>query len=75
MVNLETIKEEPVSDARSTPILFVHGMWHAAWCWAEHFLPYFAQHGYVSHALSLRGHGGSDMGNLTKTTPFPGIWR
>jgi hypothetical protein len=46
MVNLETIKEEPASDARSTPILFVHGMWHAAWCWAEHFLPYFAQHGY-----------------------------
>lgn len=35
-------------------------MWHAAWCWAEHFLPYFAQHGYVSHALSLRGHGSSD---------------
>jgi pimeloyl-ACP methyl ester carboxylesterase len=35
-------------------------MSHAAWCWAEHFLPYFAQHGYVSHALSLRGHGGSE---------------
>jgi alpha-beta hydrolase superfamily lysophospholipase len=59
-VNLETIKEEPVSDVRSTPILFVHGMSHAAWCWAEHFLPYFAQHGYVSHALSLRGHGSSE---------------
>lgn len=60
MVNLETIKEEPVSDVRSTPILFVHGMWHAAWCWSEHFLPYFARHGYVSHALTLRGHGGSE---------------
>ena len=60
MVNLEIIKVEPVSDVRSTPILFVHGMSHAAWCWAEHFLPYFAQHGYVSHALSLRGHGGSE---------------
>jgi pimeloyl-ACP methyl ester carboxylesterase len=59
-VRLETIKEEPAHDARSTPILFVHGMWHAAWCWAEHFLPYFARHGYVSHALSLRGHGGSE---------------
>jgi len=59
-VNLETIKEEPVSDVRSTPILFVHGMSHAAWCWAEHFLPYFAQHGYVSHALSMRGHGSSE---------------
>lgn len=59
-MNLEIIKEEAVSDVRPTPILFVHGMWHAAWCWAEHFLPYFAQHGYVSHALSLRGHGGSE---------------
>lgn len=59
-MNLEIIKKEAVSDVRPTPILFVHGMWHAAWCWAEHFLPYFAQHGYVSHALSLRGHGGSE---------------
>ncbi len=59
-MKLEIIKEEPVSHARSTPILFVHGMSHAAWCWAEHFLPYFGQHGYVSHALSLRGHGGSE---------------
>lgn len=57
---LETIKEEAAYDARSTPILFVHGMSHAAWCWAEHFLPYFARHGYASHALSLRGHGGSE---------------
>ena len=59
-MNLETIKEEPASEVRSTPILFVHGMWHGAWCWTEHFLPYFARHGYVSHALSLRGHGGSE---------------
>lgn len=59
-MDLETITAEPVSDVRPTPLLFVHGMWHAAWCWAEHFLPYFAQHGYPSHALSLRGHGGSE---------------
>lgn len=59
-MQLEVISREPVSDARSTPVLFVHGMWHAGWCWAEHFLPYFAQRGYVSHALSLRGHGASE---------------
>jgi len=59
-MNLEIIKEKAVSNVHPTPILFVHGMWHAAWCWAEHFLPYFAQHGYVSHALNLRGHGGSE---------------
>jgi len=59
-MKLEIVKEEPLAHVRFTPILFVHGMSHAAWCWAEHFLPYFARHGYVSHALSLRGHGGSD---------------
>jgi pimeloyl-ACP methyl ester carboxylesterase len=41
------------------PILFIHGAWHAAWCW-EHFLPYFSQHGYAAHAVSLRGHGASE---------------
>ncbi len=35
-------------------------MWHGAWCWAEHFMPYFAQHGYATYALSLRGHGASE---------------
>ena len=59
-MQLEVITQEPQSDARPTPVLFVHGMWHAAWCWAEHFLPYFAEHGYASHALSLRGHGSSE---------------
>jgi pimeloyl-ACP methyl ester carboxylesterase len=45
--------------SHSTPILFVHGAWHAAWCW-EKFLPYFAQHGYAAYAVSLRGHGASE---------------
>ena len=69
-MRLETIKEEPANDARSTPVLFVHGMSHAAWCWVEHFLPYFAQHGYVSHALSLRGHGSSEGRKRLRWTPL-----
>ncbi len=44
---------------RETPLLFVHGAFAGAWCWAEHFLPWFAARGYDSYALSLRGHGGS----------------
>jgi alpha-beta hydrolase superfamily lysophospholipase len=60
MMHLELVTQEPLSASRPTPILFVHGMWHAAWCWEEHFMPYFAQHGYTVHALSLRGHGGSE---------------
>lgn len=58
-MNLEFLTYEPKSNPRPTPILFVHGAWHGAWCWAEHFLPYFAAHGYTAHALSLRGHGAS----------------
>jgi pimeloyl-ACP methyl ester carboxylesterase len=56
-MQLEVIKiAENVN--RPTPILFVHGAWHAAWCW-ENFLPYFAHHGYKVYAVSLRGHGAS----------------
>lgn len=42
------------------PLLFVHGMSHAAWCWEEEFIPYFTAFGYDCYALSLRGHGGSE---------------
>jgi pimeloyl-ACP methyl ester carboxylesterase len=56
---LEVITRQPGSNPRSTPLLFVHGAWHGAWCWDEYFLPYFAEKGYSSHALSLRGHAGS----------------
>ncbi|MGB0721761.1 MAG: alpha/beta hydrolase [Gammaproteobacteria bacterium] len=41
------------------PLLFIHGGYVAAWCWAEHYLPYFADRGYSCAAVSLRGHGGS----------------
>lgn len=58
-MHLEVITHRPEGTPRPTPLLFVHGAWHAAWCWEEHFLPYFAQHGYESLALSLRGHGKS----------------
>jgi alpha-beta hydrolase superfamily lysophospholipase len=45
-------------------------MWHAAWCWEPYFLPYFAQHGFKSHALSLRGHGSSDGRDQLRWTPL-----
>ena len=59
-MHLELLTQEPEAPPRTTPLLFVHGAWHGAWCWAEHFLTYFAQHGYASHALDLRGHGKSE---------------
>jgi len=59
-MKLEIISRYPAGSTHSTPILFVHGAWHAAWCWDVNFLDYFAQHGFAAHALSLRGHGGSE---------------
>mmetsp|Transcript_73560 Transcript_73560/g.137451 ORF Transcript_73560/g.137451 Transcript_73560/m.137451 type:complete len:379 (+) Transcript_73560:45-1181(+) len=38
-------------------ILFIHGSYHAAWCWEPYFLPYFRERGFNSYALSLRGQG------------------
>jgi alpha-beta hydrolase superfamily lysophospholipase len=43
---------------RPTSLLFIHGMWHGAWCWDD-FMEFFAGAGYRTDALSLRGHGGS----------------
>lgn len=58
--HLEVISRYPSTRHEQPPLLFVHGAWHGAWCWSEHFLDYFAARGYASHALSLRGHGTSD---------------
>jgi len=59
-MKLEIISKKPEAVAHPKPILFVHGAWHGAWCWEKYFMPYFAENGYTSYALSLRGHGGSD---------------
>ncbi len=59
-MRLEMITRQPQTDARPTPLLFVHCMFHGAWYWEENFLPYFAEHGYTAHAVSLRGHAGSE---------------
>ena len=60
---LEVLSHAPSANARrprrQTPLLFIHGAYTAAWCWEEHFLPFFAEQGYLSNALSLSGHGAS----------------
>ena len=58
-MTLEILTREPRGPRIETPLLFIHGAYLGAWCWAEHFLPWFARHGYEAHALSLRGHGAS----------------
>lgn len=59
---LEIIEASPRKGRKSggaRPLLFVHGAFAGAWCWAEHFLPYFAKQGFRACAVSLSGHGGS----------------
>jgi pimeloyl-ACP methyl ester carboxylesterase len=56
---LEVIDKGSCSEAHPVPLLFIHGANHAAWCWDQHFLDFFADKGYRAVALSLRGHGGS----------------
>ena len=67
-MNLEIISREPTQKTYKTPLLFVHGTGHGAWCWDENFLPFFADCGFSSHAVSLRGHGGSEGRDKLKWT-------
>jgi pimeloyl-ACP methyl ester carboxylesterase len=55
---LELIERQPSGAAGRPPLLFVHGLGHGAWCW-EQWQDAAADAGHASHAVSLRGHGGS----------------
>ncbi len=58
MKTLELISNG-VKNSNNPPILFIHGMWHGAWCWEPYFLPYFKEMGYKAYALSLSNHANS----------------
>ena len=55
---LEVIDRGSPTTAHPAPLLFVHGAWHAAWCW-DSFLGFFSAKGHRALAVSLRGHVGS----------------
>ncbi|XP_015691421.2 uncharacterized protein LOC102713353 [Oryza brachyantha] len=64
-LDLEVVAQQPPPapaprDARP-PLVFVHGSFHAAWCWAEHWLPFFSRAGFPCYALSLRAQGESSI--------------
>ena len=70
-MHLELFSQQPEGHPQSihsTPLLFVHGAWHGSWCWKEHFLPYFAQHGYASYTFDLRDHGTGASGSHLRWT-------
>jgi pimeloyl-ACP methyl ester carboxylesterase len=56
-MHLEVVTR-PGPHADAPGIVFVHGAWHAAWCWHEKFFAAFPA--FTLAALSLRGHGASD---------------
>jgi pimeloyl-ACP methyl ester carboxylesterase len=43
-------------------LLFVHGSFHGAWCYREHWFDHFVQLGYPVAALSWRGTGATCAG-------------
>ena len=45
----------PEKISKDTKILFIHSSGHGSWLW-KNFLTYFAERGYDSWALNLRGH-------------------
>ncbi|KAK4602132.1 hypothetical protein RGQ29_011264 [Quercus rubra] len=66
-LNMEVIVQKGVVEkdpydrnSENPPLVFVHGSYHAAWCWAEHWLPFFSAFGFDCYALSLLGQGESD---------------
>ncbi|MEO3746606.1 alpha/beta fold hydrolase [Plantactinospora sp. B5E13] len=42
--------------AHPTPILFLHGSWHGAWCWTE-VIAHLVRYGRPTLAVDMAGHG------------------
>ncbi|MGH3661083.1 MAG: alpha/beta hydrolase [Micromonosporaceae bacterium] len=67
-VRREVICELPVEDTGRPPVLFVPGLRHGAWCFADHWLGRAAERGFPAYAMSLRGHGRSGGAELRRKT-------
>ena len=67
-MKLEVITRKAEEHARPAELVFVHGVFSCAKLWEPFFQPFFAEHGYTSHAVSLRGHGASEGQDRILTT-------
>jgi len=56
-VTREVLRAEPASDEDLPPVLFVPGLGHGAWAFAEHWLAHTASRGFPACALSPRDNG------------------
>jgi len=59
-MKLEILHTAPKGNRKNKHILFVHGICVGGWVWQKNFMPYFADAGYDTWAVSLRGHGNSE---------------
>lgn len=48
------------NNSNRSMVMWKYGAYHAAWCWEEHFIPFFYAHGYNVYAMSFRNHGNSE---------------
>jgi pimeloyl-ACP methyl ester carboxylesterase len=64
----EVLSALPEAETGKPPLLFVHGLAHGAWCFAEHWLGVAAERGFPAYAVSLRGHGGSGGGDRLRSS-------
>ena len=56
-VSREVLTALPATDEGLPPVLFVPGLGHGAWAFAEHWLAHTAARGFPAHAMSLRDKG------------------
>jgi pimeloyl-ACP methyl ester carboxylesterase len=59
-ISAQVLSSLPKSESSNKPpLVFLHGGFHAAWCWTEKFFPYFVSLGYPVLAFSWRGTSGT----------------
>ena len=65
-LSMQVLSAIPNHESEKPVLLFLHGSFHGAWCWAEHFMPFFESKGYPVVAISWRGTGGTFAGEGVK---------
>ena len=60
-IELEVLGGQGDGKVQPVTLLLIHGSYHAAWCYEEHFLSFFRGQGFHTYALSLRGQGRGKM--------------
>ena len=56
-VRREVVSSVDMADDGLPPVVFVPGLGHGPWAFAEHWLPRTASRGFAAHAVGLRDHG------------------